>query len=166
MNHNFLEPLSEFSPGGTMTFVGAAAATMTLVWGMTGSTTALVGGAGGEFVGVFVGGKLTGTGGSGLISTVGVFVGSGGIVGGGGLVSGGKLVVTLATRFETAGIFFGAGGGSGGVVAVLTSGDGAEGVVDEIACEYARLTGNNPKIVAAGRSPGAAAFGSRTIVLP
>jgi L-arabinokinase len=57
------------------------------------------------------------------------------------------------------------GGGSGGVVVVLTCAEGAEETAGNIACEYARLSGNEPKIVVAGKSPGAAAFGSRTVVL-
>lgn len=58
------------------------------------------------------------------------------------------------------------GGGSGGVVAVLASGEDAAGAVEEVAREYARVSGNNPKIVVGGKSPGAAAFGSRFIALP
>ncbi|MDR3710802.1 MAG: hypothetical protein P4L33_21085 [Capsulimonadaceae bacterium] len=57
------------------------------------------------------------------------------------------------------------GCGSGGVVAMLTNGDDAEESIAEIAAEYARLTGNDACIVEAGKSPGAAAFGCRTLVL-
>lgn len=57
------------------------------------------------------------------------------------------------------------GGGSGGVVAVLTCDEGAQEAVGDIANEYARLSGNEPRVVVGGMSPGAAAFGSRTVNL-
>jgi L-arabinokinase len=55
------------------------------------------------------------------------------------------------------------GGGCGGTVALLARAD-AGSVVEEIAADYARRTGHEPRILA-GTSPGALAWGTRTVVL-
>ena len=57
------------------------------------------------------------------------------------------------------------GGGSGGTVAILSDGDGAEQSVTAIAEEYQHRTGLIPQIFQAGLSPGALAFGHREITL-
>jgi L-arabinokinase len=55
------------------------------------------------------------------------------------------------------------GGGSGGTVALLTS-PAARPVVERIAADYARQTGQSPEVLE-GTSPGAVAYGVRTLVL-
>jgi L-arabinokinase len=57
------------------------------------------------------------------------------------------------------------GGGSGGTVAFLTYGDGAEETIRGIAAEYAGRTGRTPQVVAGGLLPGAVAFGHETFPL-
>lgn len=57
------------------------------------------------------------------------------------------------------------GGGAGGTVAFLTSGEQAEQTIKDIAVEYERKTGRTPDIFEAGKSPGALAFGHREIPL-
>ncbi|HEY3330017.1 MAG TPA: hypothetical protein VGK19_08360 [Capsulimonadaceae bacterium] len=54
------------------------------------------------------------------------------------------------------------GAGSGGTVAVLTYGSDADATVREIAAAYTTMTGNEAHVVLAGKSPGAAEFGTRT----
>ena len=57
------------------------------------------------------------------------------------------------------------GGGSGGTVAILTSGDDAEAAVHEIAAAYGQKTGLTPQLFVGGASPGAIAFGDETMSL-
>lgn len=76
------------------------------------------------------------------------------------------ILVELAREAGPANGIYGAkitGGGSGGTVAFLTSGEQAEETVKEIAREYEKRTGRKPDIFEAGKSPGALAFGHREV---
>jgi L-arabinokinase len=75
------------------------------------------------------------------------------------------LLVRLARERGPESGVFGAkitGGGCGGTVALLTR-DDTDAVVEAIAADYARRTGLAPRLLA-GTSPGALAWGTRTLV--
>ncbi|BDI31081.1 galactokinase [Capsulimonas corticalis] len=76
------------------------------------------------------------------------------------------LLVNLARDAGASKGVYGAkitGGGCGGTVALLTYGDDGVEAVEEIAARYLAQTGLTAQVFLAGASPGAAAFGPRTI---
>ena len=76
------------------------------------------------------------------------------------------LLVNLARDAGAAKGVYGAkitGGGCGGTVSLLTYGDDAAAAIDEITAQYLAQTGLTAQVFSAGASPGAMAFGPRTI---
>ena len=76
------------------------------------------------------------------------------------------LLVDLVREEGPAGGLYGAritGGGSGGTVAILGKPD-ASAAIDRVAGRYAEITGHRPHKFS-GSSPGAAAFGSRSLIV-